>query len=78
MTPEDKKMHADVVMAKAIAVDMGEALVNQAKSGRVAVYTSAIVFAGMCNSAGVGMHQAIDLFMSIYKDMEQFNDGFVQ
>ena len=78
MNREEMEIEEGMRQAKLIAMQMGEALVNQVDSSRVAVYASAIVYAGMCSSAGVSMHTAVDLFMTIFKDMQQFEEGTLQ
>ena len=78
MNREEMEIEVGMRQAKLIAASMGEALVSQVDSSRVAVYASAIVYAGMCASAGVSMHTAVDLFMTIFKDMQQFEEGPLQ
>lgn len=79
MTPEEKEAAEGIRQAKNIAEEMGIALAHHTDSAKVAIYASAITFAGMCVSSNVSMHSAVSLLMSIYKEMDEKNqDGFIQ
>lgn len=78
MTPEDQAQEG-IRQAKAVAEQMAIAMHENTDNAKVAVYASAIAFAGICAMQGVGLHTAINLFMSIYKQIdEQDLDGFIQ
>lgn len=78
MTPEEQ---AEIGMSqsKLIAEQMATLLLNSTDSSKVAVYAAAITFAGICSSEGVSMHTAINVFMSIYKQIDcQNQNEFIQ
>lgn len=68
MTPEEQ---AEIGMqqSKQIAEQMATLLLNSTDSSKVAVYAAAITYAGICTSERVSMHTAMNVFMSIYKQI---------
>lgn len=71
MTPEDIEASKGIQQAKDIAEEMGIALATRTDNAKVGIYAAAIMYAGLCVSSGVGLHAAINLLMSIYKEMDQ-------
>lgn len=78
MTPEENEAAEGIRQAKNIAEEMGIALAHHTDSAKVAIYASAITFAGMCVSNNVSMHSAVSLLMSIYKEMDNYSEGTLQ
>lgn len=70
MTPQDQHAIESMHKSKLIAEKMGEVMGAETDSARVAVMASAILYAGSCCMAGVSVHQAVELFMTLYKDFD--------
>ena len=69
MTP-DEEAEIGISQSKQIAEQMAVLLFKSTDSPKVAVYATAITFAGLCIAEKVNMHTAIHVFMSIYKEIE--------
>lgn len=72
MKPEDKDRAMDGInQAKTIAGELGITVTSHTDNAKVAIYALAISYASFCAIHDVGEHQAIDLFMSIYRQVNQ-------
>jgi len=72
MKPEDKDRAMDGInQAKTIAGELGIAITELTDNPKVAIYSLAISYATFCAIHDVSEHQAIDLFMSIYRQVNQ-------
>ena len=70
MTPEEMEAAEGIRQAKQAAEQIAIAMHEGTDNAKVAICALAINFAGLCAMQGVSMHTAINLFMSIYKQME--------
>ena len=58
-------------MAKALATDLGDQLIESRVPLQVKVNATAILHASICYSNGLDMHTAVEAVMTVYKQMEK-------
>jgi hypothetical protein len=69
MTPEERQESIEVLRKSiGLANKHGQTLLDDS-DGVVAVASTsaAIIFSSFCSAAGMSMHEAVDLFMSVHK-----------
>ena len=62
----------EVKDAAEIAGKLAELMVQETQSSRKAIYASAILYASLSGMYGMTMHDAMALFMELYKRHEKF------
>lgn len=71
MTHDEEEAQEGIRQAKYIAAHLGLEIANMTESAKVAIYSAAITYASFCAMHGVGLHQALELLMSIYKQIDR-------
>ena len=77
MTPEERNRSLAVLKkAVVIANRHGQEVLNECdNSAAVAATAAAIMLSTFCAAAGMSMHDAMGLFMSVHKQTEAFEGG---
>jgi hypothetical protein len=73
VTPEENQKSRDILKrAVVIASKHGNQVLDECNgSASVAATASAIMLSTFCSAAGMSMHEAMDLFMSVHKQTER-------
>lgn len=70
MTPDEYEAQEGIRQAKEIAAHLGLEIANMTDSAKIGIYSAAITYAGFCAMHGVSLHSAIEVLMSIYKQLD--------
>ena len=68
---KDKLDPSSMNMAKALANDFGDQLIDSKVPLEIKVNATALLHSSICYSNGLDMHTAVEAVMVIYKQMEQ-------
>jgi hypothetical protein len=68
---KDKSNPSSIDMARALANEFGDQLIESRVPLQVKVNATAILHASICYSNGLDMHTAVEAVMTVYKQMEQ-------
>jgi hypothetical protein len=68
---KDKLDRTSMNMAKALANDFGDQLIESRVPLEIKVNATALLHASICYSNGLDMHTAVEAVMVVYKQMEQ-------
>jgi len=58
-------------MAKALATDLGDQLIESRAPLEVKIATTALLHASICYTHGLDIHDTMESVMAMYKDMQQ-------
>jgi len=68
---KDKLDRTSMNMAKALANDFGDQLIESRVPLEIKVNATALLHASICYSNGLDMHTTLEAVMAIYKQMEK-------
>jgi hypothetical protein len=68
---KDKSDPSSIDMARALANEFGDQLIESRVPLQVKVNATAILHASICYSNGLDMHTAVEAVMTVYKQIEK-------